>query len=224
MRHCIILHLYYQDLWDEFSSYIQSLLGEDVDLIVTVTESQEVPKQVSDMATLVIKVPNRGMDIGPFLLAYQQVRGKYKTITKLHTKKSLHTPHIGDNWRRGLYIPLLTFYKELVDNLLKIEEPSMVGVDSFILQEESDPGRSATELQTYIQTICNTLGIHSRGSFIAGTMFIVNNAYMEKYFSDENINSIYKMFPEGYIRDETPAHAMERVFGYIATQNNFLVL
>jgi lipopolysaccharide biosynthesis protein len=224
MKHCIILHLYYIDLWEELYSHIKPLLGDNVDLIVTAQKNSILPQEVSKCAKQVIYCENRGMDIGPFLLAYKQLRGKYKTITKIHSKKSIHTSGIGEYWRKTLYTPILQSHKSLSNYLTEYEEPAMIGTGLYILSKEEDPGRSSEELQKHINTICTELGIVAEGSFIAGTMFIVNDIYMNSIFTDDIIDKIYNILPENYIRDNSAAHAMERIFGYLGTQTNLLVI
>ena len=36
MIHCILLHLYYQDLWEEFKDKLQPILNDNVHLYVTI--------------------------------------------------------------------------------------------------------------------------------------------------------------------------------------------
>jgi hypothetical protein len=55
-------------------------------------------------------------------------------------------------------------------------------------------------------------------------MFIVNDIYMNSIFTDDIIDKIYNILPENYIRDNSAAHAMERIFGYLGTQTNLLVI
>ena len=220
-EHCIVLHLYYQDLWLEFFEQIEPLLAE-VDLVVTIPQDQEVHIQIPSKVKL-LRTQNRGMDVGPFLQAIK-VLGDYSTITKIHTKKSTHTPGLGDRWRMALTTPLLTNHKMLRESLAQENGPCMVGVESFLVREGSDPGRVNNQLQSYIRTICDKLSIQPSGAFIAGTMFMINNSFAKEYLSEEVIDEICSMFEEGYVRDNSPAHAMERVFGYIATQNTMLLL
>lgn len=224
MKHCIVLHLYYVDLWREFYSFIEPLLGDNVDLIITAPKNSTLPQEATICANQVLYCENRGMDIGPFLLTYKEIRGKYSTITKIHSKKSLHTVGIGDHWRRGLYAPILEAHQNLSKYLTEYEEPAMVGVGLYTIPNEQDPGRDTEELQKYITTICKELNIVAQGSFIAGTMFMVNDNYMNSIFTDDIIDKVYSMFEENYVRDNSAAHAMERIFGYLGTQTNLLVI
>ena len=225
MKSAIVLHLYYQDLWEEFKEVLLPILSDTVDLYVTVVDPEdEHLKDILTVTSNVEIVPNRGMDIGPFLLTYKKIRGKYGTITKIHSKKSLHTAGIGEHWRRSLYAPILKSHKSISEYLLEYTEPVMVGTGLYTISSEEDPGRNTKELQEHISNICKELNILTKGSFIAGTMFMVNDIYMNSIFTDEVIDSIYSMFEENYVRDNSAAHAMERVFGYLATQTNLLVI
>jgi lipopolysaccharide biosynthesis protein len=225
MKSAIVLHLYYQDLWKEFKEVLLPVLSNTVDLYVTIVNPED--KCLEDIRTVtsnVEVVPNKGMDIGPFFLTYKKIRGKYKTITKIHSKKSLHTPGIGEHWRRDLYIPILKAHESLSNHLAEYKEPAMVGVGLYTISDEQDPGRNTEELQQHIRNICKELNIAVKGSFIAGTMFMVNDVYMNSVFTDDIIDKIYNMFEDNYIRDNSAAHAMERIFGYLGTQTNLLVI
>lgn len=225
MKSAIVLHLYYQDLWEEFKEALLPILSDTVDLYVTVINPED--KYLKDILTVTDKVevvPNRGMDIGPFLLTYKKIRGKYTTITKIHSKKSLHTVGIGEHWRRTLYTPILEAHQSLSEYIQEYIEPVMVGAGLYTISSEQDPGRNTEELQKHIRNICKELNVVTKGSFIAGTMFMVNDIYMNSIFTDDMIDKIYDMFEENYVRDNSAAHAMERVFGYLGTQSNLLVI
>jgi lipopolysaccharide biosynthesis protein len=225
MKSAIILHLYYHDLWPEFKEMITALLNENTHLYVSVnTLESEYISDIKKIAKEVHLVENRGMDIGPFLLIYKKIRGQYSVITKIHTKKSIHTPQIGESWRKALYTPLLQHYSYIYTTLTQLTEPCMIGVKRCALNVENDPAHNSPEQRIHIENICKLTDTIPTGYFIAGTMFTVNDIYMNTYFSDEIIDKIYNMFGEGYIRDNSPAHAMERIFGYIATQTNLLVI
>jgi hypothetical protein len=68
------------------------------------------------------------------------------------------------------------------------------------------------------------LNIKSTSScFIGGTMFICDYKLIVDFFSIELLNKLYNMMPNGYVRDHTYAHDMERVFGFIIEENGFSI-
>src|ERR687892_1682524 len=66
---CVVLHLYYPDMWDEIQSYLFNL-GKEFDLFVTIP--YEVNISVSRIRAQfpyaqIYGCENRGRDIAPFL-------------------------------------------------------------------------------------------------------------------------------------------------------------
>ena len=95
----IIIHLYYLDMWREFESRIRNVtcsFSGRVDIFISVP--QENPQadaavrniNISFPQAVVKKVPNKGMDIGPFLLFLKDIKQQgrsYDLVLKLHSKK-----------------------------------------------------------------------------------------------------------------------------------------
>jgi lipopolysaccharide biosynthesis protein len=70
---CVILHLYYVDLWGYFLPYLK-IIDTDIDLYVTITDGHS--GQFTDIQDAIFlhfpqahiySLPNRGMDVAPFL-------------------------------------------------------------------------------------------------------------------------------------------------------------
>jgi hypothetical protein len=57
------------------------------------------------------------------------------------------------------------------------------------------------------------LNVVDNGAFFAGTMFMVNDLYLNNLLGDIDLNNFYNEFEEGYHKDSL-AHGMERVIGY----------
>lgn len=106
----VVLHLFYPELWDEISPYLESLEG-DYDLYVT------IPRDASDQAETVVRgdapdariarVSNRGRDIAPFLEVLRGIQAHgYSKVCKIHAKRSVHRGD-GDDWRREMLGSLL---------------------------------------------------------------------------------------------------------------------
>ncbi|EAQ03091.1 hypothetical protein OB2597_13143 [Pseudooceanicola batsensis HTCC2597] len=106
-RFAIHLHLYYPDLWPEFSERLDRL-DLSFDLYVTLTWRGPETEWLADIIreahprAQVFPVANRGRDILPFLrLLNAGAFDGYEAICKLHGKKSPHRDD-GDAWRRHL--------------------------------------------------------------------------------------------------------------------------
>jgi lipopolysaccharide biosynthesis protein len=106
---CVILHLYYVDLWGYFLPYLKRI-DTDIDLYVTITDGNS--GQFMDIHDAIVSefpqafiysLPNRGMDIAPFLYVMNDIflrRRTYDVMIKLHSKKSLaHSFELGERWK-----------------------------------------------------------------------------------------------------------------------------
>jgi lipopolysaccharide biosynthesis protein len=213
MKSSILLHLYYQDLWPEFKEKIIPVLNENTHLYVSVnTLESEYIDDIRKYSTDVFLIENRGMDVAPFIYVYNKIKDKnYYTYLKIHSKKSLHTLNIGDNWRKSLYYPILDNYNNILEQVKDINECWMLGVKEYYYDKYRDHSKLAA--QEYIDKLCDILNIKDNGAFFAGTMFMVNNIYLKTLFNNINLEKFYNEFEEGYLRDSL-AHGMERVIGY----------
>jgi lipopolysaccharide biosynthesis protein len=213
MKSAILLHLYYQDLWLEFKDKLLPILSETTHLYVSVnTLESEYIKDIKNIAKEVYLVENRGMDVGPFIYVYNKIKDKnYSTYLKLHSKKSLHTPEIGNKWRQSLYFPIVENYNEILSQVTNINECWMLGTKEYYYDNFLDHSKSAA--QEYINKLCKMLNVVDNGAFFAGTMFMVNDLYLNNLLGDIDLNNFYNEFEEGYHKDSL-AHGMERVIGY----------
>lgn len=217
MKTAIVLHLHYSDLWEEFKEKILPILSNKVHLYVTVHDNEiQCYEDIVSTSTEVFVVENRGLDIAPFIYCYNQIKDRgYHNYLKIHSKKSLHTPGIGDSWRQSLYYPLVDNYDEIRQQVQQVEQPWMLGVREFyhdmLIEPKNHPNKLAAK--SYIDKACELLQVEDHGCFFAGTMFMVNHTYLRMLFAKVELPIIYKMFEEGYTRDSL-AHGMERVLGY----------
>lgn len=217
MKSAILLHLYYQDLWPEFKEKLLPILSETTHLYVSVNNLEsEYIEDIKSVAKEIYLVENRGMDIGPFIYVYNKIKDKnYSTYLKLHSKKSLHTPGIGDKWRQSLYFPIVDNYREILSQVETTNKCWMLGVEKYyhdmVIEPKNHPNKLAAKL--YIDKACNLLNITDDGAFFAGTMFMVNDIYLKNLLGNIDLDLFYYEFEEGYLRDSL-AHGMERVIGY----------
>jgi lipopolysaccharide biosynthesis protein len=212
MKSAILLHLHYQDLWPEFKEKIIPVLDKNVHLYITVNSESEYIDDMKNYSTDLFLIENRGMDLGPFIYVYNKIKNKnYSTYLKLHGKKSLHTPGLGDIWRRSLYFPIIENYNEILSQVENVNECWMLGVKQYYYDVYNDHSKEAAK--HYIDKLCKILNITDTGAFFAGTMFLVNQIYLNNLFGSINLDDFYYEFEEGYLRDSL-AHGMERVIGY----------
>ncbi len=108
----VVVHVYYHDLWDEIAARLASV-PLPFDLVVTLTDLGAATDRLAARlaaewpAALVVRMPNHGRDIFPFVhLVNAGVLEGYRAVCKLHTKRSPHRAD-GDHWRRHLMAGLL---------------------------------------------------------------------------------------------------------------------
>lgn len=228
-KSCIILHLYYQDLWPEFEAQLVPLLenNPNIHLYVTLNEyNTPYISSIEKLSKIIFLVENRGLDVAPFLYAYKHIKDLgYKAYTKIQSKKSLHTPGIGDKWRTDLVSQLLhpNSYHYLVEHLSNTPSPVLAGNKEWYLQEDLASYNFKAALPHFEKAL-SLLNIPFDSSastsinFIAGTMFMVNDNYLKSLLPPEFLDKdIMSLFEKGYASDSL-AHGFERVFGYFLTR------
>jgi lipopolysaccharide biosynthesis protein len=215
----ILLHLHYQDLWEEFKEKISPILSDTTHLYVSINETTEYTDDITKYATKVFLVENRGMDFGPFVFVYNKIRHQnYKYIVKLHGKKSLHTPGIGDKWRNTLVNSLIETPDQFAHIINFMDTDSDIFMASSLeyyhdtnRESLNHPNRLAA--LPFINKVRTFVNSDDHGCFFAGSMFIVTTNYLEKLFGAVNLEQLYEQFELGYSMDSF-AHGMERVIGY----------
>lgn len=231
------LHLYYQDLWDEFSSILDNLKGYEHDIYVTLTKGsatigqtkwikERIEKEFKNAT--VIEVENKGLDIGAFMSILEHITAHnkdYDYFIKLHTKKSVKTAGIefGANWRKQLYKPLIG-NTNIVDTLLNKmhnnDSIGMIGNTAWISDFEGLNKPKIEELKKIL-----TINTNNK-RFIGGTMFWIKYPILRKYFNTHTITKIKGLLENGYFTDYetgTYTHALERVLGYIVSDSNKII-
>lgn len=214
---CVILHLYYVDLWAYFLPYLKRI-DTDIDLYVTITDGHS--GQFTDIhdaimsefpQSYIYSLPNRGMDVAPFLYVMNEIflsKRTYDVMVKLHSKKSLaHSFELGERWRNQLTNALLGSLPKLQNNYLSCvnSNSKMIGSSAWVLNENV----SGFEQQFFSENINFT-----DYEFVGGTMFMADFNLLMDWFSEQNIyQRFYNQFEDGYIGDGSVAHQIERVLG-----------
>jgi lipopolysaccharide biosynthesis protein len=218
---CVILHLYYVDLWGYFLPYLKRI-DTDIDIYVTITDGHS--GQFTDIHDAIISefpeafiysLPNRGMDVAPFLHVLNEIKLSKKTydvIIKLHSKKSLaHSYELGERWRNQLTDALLGSVQKLQDGYFACLNfnNGMVGSDVWVLKQ-----KVIGYEQLYF---CEPISFNEY-EFVGGTMFMANFKLIMDWFILNSIyDRFYQEFKEGYIGDGSIAHQLERVLGCLVT-------
>lgn len=231
LRICAVVHLYYLDLLYEFRQQLQSLINFHVDLFVTVpetTDSYDCDYIKSIFAGLtgdvhIFRVPNRGLDVGAFFFVMSEVirNGKtYDLILKIHGKKSLIASglDVGTNWRKELVGQLLG----TCDNACQIlglfhQDPSaIILAPSNYIINKSTKDLAGNGNAALVNKLVAQYGLTQADlAFVRGTMFWARYKPMINSLTvDRDLPSISD-FAEGYVVDESLAHAYERLLSYL---------
>ena len=224
----VVLHLFYQDIWNETEKYL-SRLNFQYDLYVTICEDHDksVASQIKKFKpnSIIICVPNRGVDVGAFFTALNHTfdsNKKYDWILKIHSKKSLAiSPSAGEKWRIFAFSALLPTDFLQLNKLFLDTSIGMIGPQKYLMGESSNDRKKGKNVNfDGMEHFRKKLKIaDSSLNFFAGTMFWIRYSILEKTFKNNRVTQ--NEFGFGHAKDATRAHAMERVFANIVRENNY---
>jgi lipopolysaccharide biosynthesis protein len=223
----VFLHLFYPDMWDELSRYIDNLRG-DFDLFISIPNS--VRADITQYTayhkdTYIYRCENWGRDVAPFLRMYRAaVRHQYQQALKLHTKKSKHRQD-GDKWRIDLYRKLMGT-PELVQSITKTFDKDLahrIGIiapDGHVVSSEYYLASNKENVEK-LARLANLNYFGDEFPFVAGSMFWFR---MESLFPLSLLGlEIDDFDPEQGQVDGTLAHALERIFGMLIYKTGYLI-
>src|SRR5271165_6041542 len=219
----IVVHIYYEDTWEDISGALGSLTVP-FDLIVTTVPGRErligaIRRDFPDAEIEVME--NRGRDIRPFLVLLEKGRlDRYRYVCKVHGKKSSdggRKPYMGAIWRRRLLFDLLAapgLAASIVDMFERDPSVGMVGPRAFRLPSETYSEELSWSVnKDRVLQLAQTMGIppdQFRLDFFGGTMFWVR----PEALAPLRKLKLSKDFPEEQgLLDGGLEHATERLFG-----------
>lgn len=232
MKIAVCLHLYYTDMWEEISSYLDNI-KLPYNLYVSLVENHydedifnKINTYKSDNTIIVIE--NKGVDIGGFLSVYPLIDDDTDLVLKIHSKKSIGLPNKPSDMVRVYGLETATqkgreWFERNINGVLKNPEFVNKIIERFKTDEKC--GLIGHNLETYVgpndflvKELIKIFGLNPDvyGSpFIDGTMFWVRNDILKKYFDKDGCGNILKMIPKGYFNEPSMSHSLERIFGYI---------
>lgn len=226
------LHLHYMSMWPKIKEYLQNLGQHPYHLYVTLTEDN--PSIVKEIKTFcpqatVWLVENRGYDLGPFVDFVNKVDlSSYDLVLKIHTKNPFRGPITWLNgygvtrkwWVKLLFSALLESPEVVDKNLAAFVSCPKLGMLSSRYVITSDPKCYEYQKQNIV-CLLNKIGcpVPDRITFVAGTMFFVRASLLEKIKNKLFLADFALTDPT--VKDETLAHAFERVLGCIVTQAGY---
>lgn len=224
----IHIHLYYQDLLDEFIKYLNNMPYK-FDIYCSINDNHNEAMIKDKLQNIknankvhVKKTPNVGRDYGPMVCEFRKNLKKYDYICHIHTKKSLRTGASQDAWRIHLLDGVLGS-KNLIKNIFYMFENMNVGI-YFPDNDTSAPywGNTWMGAKTLGIKYLSLLGIPFEDNyqdFSVGSMFWVKKAAAKQIF-DRNWK--WDEFGEECGQDDgTLAYVFERLFVLCSNYNKY---
>ena len=236
MKIAVCIHLYHIDMIDQIIGYLNNLEYE-YDLFISLVKNypESFLRKLRNITknTKILIVENKGMDVGGFLQVYKTLDKSYDLILKIHTKKGLgsaqkpsrfflkhgieETKKRGERWFNRSMNGVLqnkTKVKTIIERFQNNKDCGMTGVK---LYNNWNPN---VELMNDVFNLMNLKVNYDNYFFVGGTIFWVRNSIFKKYLTDEIIDKILNISPEGYAYEPSINHAMERVFGCLVFLDN----
>ncbi|WP_135455711.1 glycoside hydrolase family 99-like domain-containing protein [Vibrio echinoideorum] len=216
----VVLHLYYDDLFEELFEKISNISDADVIINfgndITYLRAEKILNSFGNVAGFVFE--NRGRDILPLFEVMEFVENlPYKRVIKIHSKKSKHRID-GEQWRQQLVNSIIgspdvvSKNFSLLDNGAKLVAPTghLFNSLDYFGSNESHMSR-LTELKSSELARVNY-------KFPAGSMYIADFKSLKEFC--HKVNDLDLDFEQelGQV-DGTLAHALERYLGYYFENN-----
>lgn len=238
MKIAVCLHLFYTDMWEEITSYLNNI-NHPYNLYVSLVDGyyddeiiNKIHRYKPDMVRIVV-VENKGVDIGGFLNVYPTIDDDTDLVLKIHSKKSIGLPNKPSDMVKvyGMESAIQKGREWFERNMNGILRNSDF-VDDIVNRFKTDEtcGLIGHNLETYVgpndflvKELIKIFDLDSNvygSTFIDGTMFWVRNDILKKYFSKDSCRNLLKMIPKGYHNEPSINHSLERIFGYIIKNEN----
>lgn len=233
-RIAVVIHLYYPDLWPEFSAAIEAM-PEPADVYVS------TPLLIADAVrarvlrdrpdAVVFGTRNIGRDVLPFLHVLRSVgTERYRYVLKLHSKKSMHMDGDGNTqglgggevWRRRA-IEELSGSPQGVSRLLSLMDADhRIGLVAPAGQLfKQDTWRCGTG--NLVARLRKELGVRGEAdTFPAGTMFWMRPAAIALLLSADP--GLLDFEREAGQVDGTLHHAIERILAHVAVAAGYRLI
>jgi Rhamnan synthesis protein F len=230
-------HIYHCDLVPEIAARLSRLPPRAAIFVTMVADdaspaSTDLSRSIGHLIprATVVRVPNRGRDIWPFMMLLHD--GAFRDVdivVKIHTKTSLNlqpTPIAGAAWRRRMLFELLgsvPAIHAIVERFARMPDLGFIGpaglrVPSYLLSRREALGENASA----IRLLAQRTGVDpSAADFFAGSMFWARPPALEPLLK---LDLSADDFPveQGQV-DGTLQHAIERLFVAAAKCSGFRV-
>ncbi|WP_426146619.1 glycoside hydrolase family 99-like domain-containing protein [Polaromonas sp. DSR2-3-2] len=227
-RVAICLHIYYDDLWDEFE-LILNRLTHSFDLFVSIIDRGYSLESIKEKINLgypdarVFVFPNHGRDIFPFVsMAAAGLFDSYDAVCKMHTKKSPHRED-GEDWRNHLVNGVIPTQQtdNLVEEFLSDDEFGILVADGQIFEGNQWWGSNKNRVPELLHRV-EIQHSMDRLRFPAGSIYWVKKSIVNLIRGMQLTVEDFEI--EDSQLDGTTAHAFERTLGYLTESANLKVV
>ncbi len=239
-RICVILHLYYQDLWEDIKPYLLNLdKVTSFDLYITITQenknlTDDINSSFSENVNIHIEqIENlpQGADIYPFIHIINKIDlDKYDILYKIHSKRNIEDLYIKSNgiylgknlWRDYMLNEILG--KQNIKKCIQVfQNKPKIGAVGFmpLLIEVNEENPMIFHKPSEIYSLFSSkikISLQNKYKFIGGTNFAIRanilkcikNTYDKTTFS-ENAG----------VKFSNVTYAFEDLMGYIVENQGY---
>ena len=221
----VFVHLHYPELADEAARQLL-VLEPPIHVHVSTDCENKACRIREDFAFYgfdpgVRVLPNRGLDIAPFLIGFADKIPQYQFIFRLHGKRSLHLPgDLGDHWRHMAYDALAGSRRRARAVLRSFMTHPRLGMaaapDFYYFADGPAIGNNRPAMDWVLNRLGLTLPSELPDevvSFPMGSMFWCRSLALQPFLDLKlSFDEFSSKAPAD--RDGTLAHALERCFFY----------
>jgi hypothetical protein len=226
-RIAAIIHLYYEELADEFRSYLCNVPGE-LDVFISTTDtfkaaSIECAFSGWEKGQVQVRVvPNRGRDIAPKLVSFGDIYDRYDYVIHLHGKRSLHSKALSQ-WRHFLLENLVGTPRVVESILYAFKQFPNLGMVSAQHFEPIRPavnwGSNFPRAQNLAKRLGFELDEYAPLDFPSGSMFWARTAALRPLLEIKLKTEEFDV--ELNQTDGALGHAIERIFFHVCEHAGF---
>lgn len=221
-------HIFYTDLAEEIIGELNKIPYKFDCYISTDTEEkakmlQDIFQKLSKAENVYVEVfANRGRDMLPFVSQISKVLDKYKYVCHIHSKKTL-TNTVGEEWRKYLFKNLFGS-KENIVGIFDIFENTNTGIifpETFhAMITAVDWGSNFDNTEKLLEKMnIDIILPENHLIFPVGNMFWAKISAVRQIFT--NCTNVEDYVVEAGQVDGTIAHAIERLWVYLAEYNGY---
>ena len=219
---CVLVHVYYPELWDVLSSYLGNLPDGVYDLYVNLVDATFDSDLVSRIrnrfpSSRIYISENRGRDVGGYIRLLENIFiDDYRIFCLIHSKKS---PHISEKqstvWRDLLLDALMGTRDRAVENIALMLKDDQVGQIAARACRHCNVDRNFEKYQVLLNRM--DIGSSARNVMcVAGTMMFLRASVLQRVF--EGVRDLpFKENTSSSLEDQDGQwqHAVERIIGSV---------